>query len=119
LSPFDLKAAIELAAIRLQITSRISKRLQRRRATNEETWAKISFDRQIVAIAKANNAHTVYSDDKGLREFCQADRITSHWYSELTPYPRDVQVDLPFDEEEKIKQKTKADDKSSTPGLRH
>ena len=111
--PFDLKAAIELAAIRLQITAGLSKRIQRRRSTNEETWAKISFDRQIVAIAKANNAHTVYSDDKGLRAFAKQTGLQVIGISGL-PLPKDVQVDLPFDEEEKNQAKTKADDKSST-----
>lgn len=61
---FDQKAAVELAAMNLLIM-----RGKSRRGAAEGTWAKINFDRQVVAIAKANDAHTIYSDDQGLGNF--------------------------------------------------
>lgn len=33
---------------------------------NTKTWAKAKFDRQIVAIARVANAHTIYSEDGDL-----------------------------------------------------
>ncbi len=67
---FDLKAAVELAAMRRRRINLTGGR-ETRRQTDAETWAKISFDRQIVAIAKANGAHTIYSNDDGIRRFAQ------------------------------------------------
>src|SRR5260370_5181127 len=64
---FDERAAIELAAMNLKLMRAArgtSKRAaKRQRADQEGTWAKISFDRQIVAIAKVKNADAIYSDD--------------------------------------------------------
>jgi predicted nucleic acid-binding protein len=87
---FDQKAAIELAAIHL--ASRASKKADKR-AGAEGTWAKINFDRQIVAIAKANNAHTIYSDDEDVEKFakrCDIDVVRT-W--EL-PLPQPTQNSL-------------------------
>jgi predicted nucleic acid-binding protein len=53
--PFDVKAAIELA----QINNTLGKKYDR----NETTWAKVKFDRQIVAICKICDVDTIYSDD--------------------------------------------------------
>ena len=63
---FELKAAIELASMRRKELSAMSKNALKRE-TPAETKSKVSFDRQIVAIAKANRAHTIYSNDKGVR----------------------------------------------------
>jgi len=67
---FDLKAAVELAAMRRKRINQMGGR-EIRRQTDAETWAKISFDRQIIAIAKANGAHTIYSNDNGIRRFAE------------------------------------------------
>jgi hypothetical protein len=63
---FELKASIELADMRRKELKEMSKSALRRE-TPAETKAKVSFDRQIIAIAKANRAHTIYSNDKGVR----------------------------------------------------
>lgn len=59
IAPFDQLAAVELGL--LQDGHPTGKPL-----TSVETKAKVKFDRQIVAIAKANAVGTIYSDDDGL-----------------------------------------------------
>jgi len=65
--PFDQKAAVELAALHLDVRASGGGR----RGDQEGTYAKITFDRQIVAIAKVNSAHTIYSDDEGVKKFAE------------------------------------------------
>lgn len=64
LRPFDERAAIELAAMELSERGKGGKR-----AGADSPYQKVKFDRQIVAIAKVNGAHTIYSDDEDLRKF--------------------------------------------------
>lgn len=59
LLPFDTKAAIEAAHLIFAIKKQTS-------GQKLETWAKVKFDIQIIAIAKAEAAHIIYSDDKGI-----------------------------------------------------
>lgn len=70
IASFDERAAIELADLmRIELA-----RLGRRKLRDEaETWAKLKFDRQIVAIAKVHGATTIYSHDAGMRTV--ADRL--------------------------------------------
>lgn len=70
IASFDERAAIELADLmRIELA-----RLGRRKLRDEaETWAKLKFDRQIVAIAKVYGATTIYSHDAGMRTV--ADRL--------------------------------------------
>lgn len=59
-APFDELAAVEVAAMTreaLDVTGN-------RRGNQDGTWAKIKYDRQIVAIAKVNASSIIYSDDK-------------------------------------------------------
>ena len=53
IEPFDQRAAIELALM-----------VPARPREGPATWAKLKFDCQIVAIAKARGATTIYSDDR-------------------------------------------------------
>ena len=65
---FDTRAAVELAAIELSIRATKSGRGDKRDGV-QGTWAKIKFDRQIVAIAKVNRVSKIYSDDDGVEKF--------------------------------------------------
>ena len=65
--PFDQKAAVELAALHLDVRASGGGR----RGDQEGTYAKITFDRQIVAIAKVNGTQTIYSDDEGVKKFAE------------------------------------------------
>jgi predicted nucleic acid-binding protein len=60
--PFDERAAIELADVELTARAKGNKRGS---ATGSE-WQKVKFDRQIVAVAKANGATRIYSDDSDI-----------------------------------------------------
>ncbi len=57
--PFDQMAAIEVAMIARE-------ELGKKRPDAATTYAKIKYDRQIVAIAKVRQASIIYSDDDGV-----------------------------------------------------
>jgi hypothetical protein len=69
---FDTRAAIELA----QITNASLTTAREKREVAAAPWAKIKFDRQIVAIAKVHGATTIYSDDGQLISFAEANAIS-------------------------------------------
>jgi len=60
--PFDSRAAIEAAELIAKIKS-----------NNEPwaTWAKVKFDIQIVAIAKAESATAIYADDRDIENYAK------------------------------------------------
>jgi predicted nucleic acid-binding protein len=58
IAPFDEKAALELAAMTEAAIKRGDKR-----DGSKESWAKVKFDRQIVAISKIDQVSVIYSDD--------------------------------------------------------
>jgi predicted nucleic acid-binding protein len=64
LRSFDERAAIELAAMEL-----IDRGKGGKKGGSEAPYQKVKFDRQIVAVAKVNGAHTIYSDDDDVRKF--------------------------------------------------
>lgn len=67
--PFDKAAAVESSLIlRSVIASEGNKR-----GGNDATWQKIKFDRQILAIARVNNAEILYTNDGDLIK--EANRI--------------------------------------------
>lgn len=59
IEPFDDRAAIEIAQIEIEARNKGNKR----GSAEGEEWQKVKFDRQIVAIARVNNAKPIYSDD--------------------------------------------------------
>ncbi len=60
--PFDSRAAIETAELIAAVKSKKEK---------WDTWAKVKFDIQIVAIAKAEGATVIYSDDTDVENFAK------------------------------------------------
>ena len=88
---FDRRAAIELAAFTRTALSSGNKN-----DGISAPWAKIKFDRQIVAIAKVNQAHTVYSDDDDLRKAARKVGLTAVGVHELPlkPDPPQHEMDL-------------------------
>ena len=66
LAPFGTRAAVEVS---IAISSAIKRK--NKKDGSKETWAKVNFDRQIAAIGKVENAHTIYTDDQNLQKFSQ------------------------------------------------
>lgn len=63
---FDERAAIEVAEMTKEAIDRGDKK-----NGSDATWAKVKYDRQIVAIAKVNSASAIYSDDINLTSFAR------------------------------------------------
>lgn len=93
---FDERAAIEVAA---QTATAIAAGNKRGDAVG--SWAKIKYDRQIVAIAKVENVTTIYSDDQNVRKFGQSSGLTVIGIHELPLPPSSAQGRLALDAPEK------------------
>jgi predicted nucleic acid-binding protein len=80
---FDQRAAVELAEMNRAIRAKGGGR----RGDQEGTYAKITFDRQIVAIAKVNGVNTIYSDDDGVKKFAERNgiHVVRTWELPLPP----------------------------------
>lgn len=79
--PFRMDAAIEVA-----LMSRQSIEQGHENNDPREARQKVKFDRQIIAIAKVNNAKTVYTDDKQQRSFAERNGLNVISSHEL-PFP--------------------------------
>jgi predicted nucleic acid-binding protein len=89
IAPFDQKAAIEAA---LATNDAIRRGGQRVDAANPDaTKTKIKFDRQIVAIAKAEGAHAVYSDDADVHGYARNSGLDAYRTADLDLPPEDPQ----------------------------
>ena len=90
IKPFDQVAAIELAAV--EVEDRLK---EGKRAGSTSPWAKLRFDRQIVAIAKTNGATRIYSDDEDVMKFARRLGIEVIRTWEL-PLPSAKQIDIEY-----------------------
>ena len=88
--PFDQVAAVELAAV--DVEDRLK---EGKRAGSASPWAKLRFDRQIVAIAKTNGATRIYSDDEDVMKFARRLGIEVIRTWEL-PLPSAKQIDIEY-----------------------
>ena len=82
---FDQPEAIELV-IRWKTSG---KRIRNR----EETWAKLKYDRQIVAIAKTHRVQVIYSTDQDVHKLASESEIECKGLSDL-PSPPPKQMPL-------------------------
>jgi predicted nucleic acid-binding protein len=71
IEPFDARAAIEVAAMTRATLAGTGKK----RGASKSPWAKIKFDRQIVATAKVVGATMIYSDDRDVIAIAKAEGI--------------------------------------------
>ncbi len=67
--PFGERAAVEAAAAHREAIGAGDKK------EGVTSWAKVKFDRQIVAIAKVEGAHRIYSDDSDIARISKRDGI--------------------------------------------
>jgi len=82
--PFDTKAAIETAIMHGHAIAG-----EKGKAATTATHAKLKYDRQIVAIAKTEGAHTLYTDDGDQRAFAEKQGMTVRGLADL-PVPTDA-----------------------------
>jgi predicted nucleic acid-binding protein len=89
IAPFDTRAAIEVAAM-----TRAARGKGRKRGASNAPWAKIKYDRQIVAIAKVAGATTIYSDDSDIRAIAAEAKIAVKGLADLPLPPQSAQAEL-------------------------
>jgi hypothetical protein len=90
---FDERAAVEAA---FQLNGTLEQMGKKAAAEVADTWAKVKFDHQIVAIAKVNSVSIIYSDDRGVRTFGERAKMTVVGLSAL-PLPQTAaQMPLPL-----------------------
>jgi len=90
--PFDTVAAVEVA----HLTD--SDLQSGKRLTDVQTYAKVKYDRQIIAIAKVSGISTIYSDDINLGERAAANGIRCVTTAELPLPPEEPQQELPLEQ---------------------
>lgn len=90
-SPFDTRAAVECAAIEDKDGRRI------RAVPEAESKAKVKFDRQIIAIAIARGATTIYTGDIGLASRAKRSGldVVMTWELDLPPVEPQLELELP------------------------
>ncbi|MEI8177078.1 hypothetical protein [Aestuariivirga sp.] len=86
---FDTRAAIEVAAM-----TREAQKTGNKRGSSNASWAKVKFDRQIVAIARVHKASTIYSDDQDIAGLCRGSAISVLSIGELPLPPEKAQRDM-------------------------
>lgn len=87
---FDERAAVELSMI-LDGDARSKKKLG-----DKQTWAKLKFDRQIIAIAKVHKVTMIYSDDTDLAKCARNNGldVTHTWQLPLPPVAAQQELQL-------------------------
>lgn len=85
--PYDQRAAIETAMMTREAIQAGDKR-----GGSTAPWQKVKIDRQIIAIARTNNASRLYADDVGLIGFARRLGIeaVSTWDLPLPPMETDL-----------------------------
>lgn len=93
-APFDTRAAVECAAIEAGGPRR------NRNLTEEETKAKVKFDRQIIAIAIVRGASVIYTGDRKLAATARLNGVRAVLTWELELPPADPQLELSYEANE-------------------
>ena len=89
ITPFDVRAAIETAAMQGHEMNGEGKK-----TATTATYAKLKYDRQIVAIAKVEGATTLYTDDLDQRRFAERHGLAVVGLGDLRIPAVDAQPDL-------------------------
>ncbi len=91
LASFDARAAIELAEITRALATPSDKR-----GGLEASWAKIKFDRQILAIARVHQVDRIYTDDTTMSAAAEKLGMTVVRTCDLELPQEELQGSLPF-----------------------
>jgi rRNA-processing protein FCF1 len=92
IEPFETRAAIELA-----VMTRAALAAGDKKGGSTQPWAKVKFDRQIVAIARVVQASVIYTDDENLAATANAVGIPTMGLGDLPLPPESAQGKLPFE----------------------
>lgn len=95
---FEIASFDERAAIEAAIQTADAKRRGDKKGGTGGSWAKVKFDRQIVAIAKVRGVDIIYSDDEDVSKFAKLVNIRVIGVRDL-PEPPPKQETLPYDDE--------------------
>lgn len=90
--PFETRAAIELA-----VMTRTALANRDKKGGSTQPWAKVKFDRQIVAVARIVQASTIYTDDENLAATAKAVGMSAIGLADLALPPETAQGQLPFE----------------------
>jgi predicted nucleic acid-binding protein len=90
-APFGERAAVEAAAAHRDAIGAGDKK------ERGSSWAKVKFDRQIVAIAKVEGADIIYSNDDDIVRLAKRDGIKVISLQELPEPPEEAQSGFVFD----------------------
>lgn len=97
-SVFKIVSFDALAAIEVALMSRAALDGGRKaRSSDADTFAKVKYDRQIIAMAKVARATAIYSDDKGLRTMAEQAGIPVIGLADLSLPPSSTQFPLPLE----------------------
>ena len=89
--PFGERAAVEAATAHREALRAGDKK------EGTESWPKVKFDRQIVAIAKVEGADVIYSNDGDIKRFSARDSLEVVKLGELPLPPEKQQGELSLD----------------------
>lgn len=95
IADFNQKAAIEAAIAMQEALLRGGHRVDA--ANPDASRTKIKFDRQIVAIAKAEGAHSIYSDDDDVHSYASRGGLLAYRTIDIDLPPDDPQSKMHFD----------------------
>ncbi|MEQ1577082.1 MAG: PIN domain-containing protein [Hyphomicrobium sp.] len=90
---FGERAAVEAAALHREAKAGGDKR----GATREADWAKVKFDRQIVAIARVVGAKAIYTNDGQLAKHAKGAGIEALGLDDLPAPPIEPQIEMKLD----------------------
>ncbi len=110
IEPFDMRAAVEVAAM-----TRNAMASGNKRGASTATWAKVKFDRQIVAIGKVNGATAIYSDDRDVAAIGKVASINVVALAQLPLPPNKAQLDLELEPQDPAPIPDPADKTKSIP----
>jgi hypothetical protein len=94
---FDVRAAIEVAVMTRNAADGGKRPEQRDEVA---TYAKLKYDRQIVAVAIATNSTAIYSDDRGVRAIAARAGIKVIGLADLEIPPEDAQTKMDFEKDD-------------------
>jgi hypothetical protein len=87
--PFD-----ELSAIEVALMTKKARDAGDKKSGSDDTWNKVKYDRQIVAIARVRQASAIFTDDTGLRNAASRIDMAVHGLADLPLPPEKAQGEL-------------------------